>query len=128
MLNYLSHRTIRIIFFVPVVVGDAVIKTWNEKYYPNSSMTEVIQHSDNTGMVFVGRKLGKDKLLAYYDKFGLGHMTGIDLQEETEASLRPAKDWYEIDVAASTFGQGIAITPIQMLRAAGAIANKGKMM
>ena len=111
-----------------VVVANAVIKTCNEKYYPNSSMTEVIQHSDNTGMVFVGRKLGKDKLLAYYDKFGLGHMTGIDLQEETEASLRPAKDWYEIDVAASTFGQGIAITPIQMLRAAGAIANKGKMM
>lgn len=112
----------------PVVIGDAVIKTWNEVYYPNSTMTEVIQHSDNTGMVYVGRKLGKDKLLAYYDKFGLGHMTGIDLQEETESSLRPAKDWYELDVSASTFGQGIAITPIQMLRAVGAIANRGKMM
>ncbi len=112
----------------PVVIGDAVIKTWNEKYYPNSSMTEVIQHSDNTGMVFVGRKLGKDKLLTYYDKFGLGHETGVDLQEETESRLRPAKDWYELDVAASTFGQGIAITPLQMLRAVSAIANKGVLV
>lgn len=112
----------------PILIGDAVIRTWNETYYPDSTMTEVIQHSDNTGMVFVGRKLGKEKLLDYYDKFGLGHMTGVDLQEEAESRLRPAKDWYELDVAASTFGQGIAITPLQMLRAVGAIANRGKMM
>ncbi len=124
----LDENTKCTICFGPVVIGDAVIKTWNEKYYPNNTMAEVIVHSDNTGMVFVGRKLGKDRLLKYYDKFGLGHMTGVDLQEETDASLRPAKDWYELDVAASTFGQGIAITPLQMLRAVGAIANRGKMM
>lgn len=112
----------------PVAVSDALIKTWNEKYYPESTMTEVIQHSDNVGMVFAGRKLGKEKLLKYFEKFGFGKETGIDLQEETGAPLRPVDQWYELDVTASTFGQGIAVTPLQMLRAVGAIANKGVLM
>ena len=112
----------------PVAVSDALIKTWNEKYYPDSTMTEIIQHSDNVGMVYVGRKLGKDKLLSYFDKFGFGQETGIDLQEETGAPLRTKDQWYELDVSASTFGQGIAVTPLQMLRAVGAIANKGILM
>jgi cell division protein FtsI/penicillin-binding protein 2 len=88
-------------------------------------MTEVIQHSDNVGMVFVGKRLGKDKMLEYYQKFGFGKGTGVDLQEETEAILRPKEKWYELDVMASTFGQGIAVTPLQMLRAVAAIANRG---
>lgn len=112
----------------PITIGDAVVKTWNDRYYPNSTMTEVIQHSDNTGMVFVGRSLGRDRLLDYLDKFGFGHLTGIDLQEEAQATLRPKKDWYEIDVAAGTFGQGIAVTPLQMVRAVGAIANQGRIV
>lgn len=112
----------------PVVIGDYSIKTWNEKYYPNSTMSEVIAHSDNTGMVFVGRKLGRDKLLPYLNKFGFGQKTGIDLQEESQAVLKPLSAWYEIDAATATFGQGIAITPIQMVRAVGAIANRGKMV
>ena len=112
----------------PVVIGDYSIKTWNEKYYPLTNMSDVIAHSDNTGMVFVGRKLGKDKLLSYLSKFGFGQKTGIDLQEESQAALKPLSAWYEIDTATATFGQGIAVTPIQMIRAVGAIANRGKMV
>lgn len=109
----------------PVAVSDYVVKTWNDKYYPKSTMTEVIQHSDNVGMVFVGRRLGKHKLISYLKKFGLGQLTGVDLQEESTPQIRPESTWVDIDLATASFGQGIAVTPLQMLRAVSAIANKG---
>lgn len=109
----------------PVAVSDYVIKTWNDKYYPKSTMTEVIQHSDNVGMVFVSRRLGKHKLISYLKRFGLGQLTGVDLQEESSPQIRPESTWVDIDLATASFGQGIAVTPLQMLRAVSAIANKG---
>ncbi|MEK7091020.1 MAG: penicillin-binding protein 2 [Patescibacteria group bacterium] len=111
----------------PVSVSDYVVKTWNDKYYPKSIMNEVIQHSDNVGMVFVGRRLGKHKLISYLKKFGLGQPTGVDLQEESSPQIRPESTWVDIDLATASFGQGIAVTPLQMLRAVSAIANRGLM-
>lgn len=112
----------------PRQIGEYSIRTWNNKYYPQTTMTEVLQHSDNVGMVFVAEKLGKEKLLAYLKNFGLGRKTGVDLQEEVAADLRPQNEWREIDLAVAGFGQGIAVTPIQMVKAVGAIANGGKIM
>lgn len=112
----------------PWQVGEYSIRTWNNKYYPQTSMTEVLEHSDNVGMVFAAEKLGKEKLLAYLKNFGFGDKTGIDLQEEVTASLRPRNEWREIDLAVAGFGQGIAVTPIQMVKAVGVIANGGKIM
>lgn len=112
----------------PAVIGDAAVRSWDNKYFPGSSMTDVILHSDNVGMVFVSRKLGKDRMLDYLRRFGIGQETGIDLQEESTPLLRPNKDWRDIDWATTAFGQGIAVTPIQMLRAVGAIANLGKLV
>ncbi|MEK7571684.1 MAG: penicillin-binding protein 2 [Patescibacteria group bacterium] len=112
----------------PVSVSGYEVKTWNDKYTANSTMTEVIQHSDNTGMVFVGRLLGLDRLLGYFNKFGIGEMTGIDLQGEIAPDLRPRDDWYAIDLATATFGQGITVTPIELLTAFSAIANGGNRM
>ena len=86
-------------------------------------MTEVLEHSDNTGMVFAARRLGNDKLLEYIKKFGFGNLTGIDLQGETSPGLR--SELKDIDLATTSFGQGIAVTSIQMLRAVAAIANGG---
>ncbi len=111
-----------------VQVADYQIKTWNEKYYPGSTMTEVLEHSDNVGMVFVSRKLSRSRLLDYLKRFGLGKSTGIDLQEESPSSLRPDSDWQEIDQATASFGQGIVVTPLQMLRAVAALANSGRLM
>lgn len=112
----------------PVGVSQYVIRTWNDKYYPQSTMTDVIVHSDNVGMVFVSRKLGKDRLLNYLDKFGFGQNTGVDLQDESSPSIRPAKEWREVDEATAAFGQGIAVTPLQMLRGLAVIANGGKLV
>lgn len=112
----------------PRVISDYTIKTWNEKYFPESTMTEVIQHSDNVGMVFVGEKLGKEKMVSYLEKYGFGKPTGIDLEDEASPRLRPTNEWKPIDLATTSFGQGIAITPIQMIRAVASIANGGKLV
>ncbi len=110
----------------PKVISGYTIKTWDNKYYPNTTMTEGLVHSDNTAMMFIAQRLGLEKFLSYLQGFGIDKKTGIDLQEE---SLPPGrKDWREIDVATASFGQGIAVTGIQMLNIAQAIANKGVMM
>ena len=112
----------------PYKVDKYLIETWDKKYRPNSTVQDIIVHSDNVGMVFVANKLGKDKLYEYLDKFGFGRLTGIDLQGEASPSLRKKDDWNEVDLAVSGFGQGIALTPIQLVRAVAAIANGGKLM
>lgn len=112
----------------PVEISGYEIRTWNNKYTEDSTMTDVIVHSDNTGMVFAGRLLGLDRMLSYMEKFGIGKSTGIDLQGEVYPSLRERDSWYEIDQATATFGQGLTITPMTLLTAFSAIANDGKLM
>jgi stage V sporulation protein D (sporulation-specific penicillin-binding protein) len=112
----------------PVQVGEYSIKTWNDQYHGIQTMTEIIQHSSNVGMVFVGKELGKERLLSYIRKFGLGKETGVDLEDEFSPELRPDNLWTDIDLSTATFGQGIAVTPLQMVRAAGSIANDGILM
>lgn len=104
------------------------IKTWNNKYHPDSTMTEVIVNSDNVGMTFVGQKLGADALYDYLTKFGIDQKTGIDLQGEASPQLRPKGTWSSVDLATATFGQGIAVTGIQMVRAVAAVANGGYLV
>ncbi len=112
----------------PRVISDYVLKTWNEQYFPDSNMVEIIQHSDNVGMIFVAEQLGVESLYAYLKKYGLGQKTGIDLEDETTPQLRPEEDWRLIDLATASFGQGIALTPLQMIRAVNTIANGGKLV
>jgi len=109
----------------PLKVDKYTIETWNREYYPNSSMTEVIVHSDNVGMAFVGQQLGSERLYEYLHKFGIGEATGIDLQGEAVPALREKDKWSIVDVVTASFGQGVAVTPIQMVYAVGTIANSG---
>ena len=104
------------------------IETWNKKYYPESTMTDVIVHSDNVGMSFVSQKMGYDLMYDYLEKFGIGSLTGIDLQGESSVQLRKKGTWNIVDLVTSSFGQGIATTPIQILRASSVVANKGVMV
>lgn len=112
----------------PIEIGGYEIHTWNNKYYKDTNMVEVIQHSDNIGIVYVSQKLGLDKLLLYIKGFGIGDTTGIDLQGEVAPQLKPKKYWYPVDVATASFGQGISVTAIELLDAISAIANSGKRM
>jgi cell division protein FtsI (penicillin-binding protein 3) len=110
----------------PREIGGYTIRTWNNEYFENSTVTDGLVHSDNTVMMYIAQKVGMEKYLEYLHAFGFGEKTGIDLQEEALAPLR--KDWREIDLATSSFGQGIVTTGIQMLSVAQTIANKGVMM
>lgn len=112
----------------PFPIGGYQIRTWNNKYEKDSTIIDVVRRSDNVGMVFIGRSLGLDKLLNYFKKFGIGEMTGIDLQGEVAPGLKPKEKWYPIDLATASFGQGISITPIELIAAFSAIANKGNRM
>lgn len=112
----------------PLKVDKYLIRTWNDKYSPNISMTNVIVNSDNVGMSFVGQKLGADNLYDYLSKFGIGQKTGIDLQGEAAPKLRGKGTWNAVDLATASFGQGVAVTGIEMVRAVSVIANGGYLI
>jgi cell division protein FtsI/penicillin-binding protein 2 len=112
----------------PLKVDKYYIRTWNNEYHPDSTMLDVIVHSDNVGMAFVGQKLGVDRLYDYLINFGIGKKTGIDLQGEVSPRLREKDSWSIVDLATISFGQGVAVTPIQMIRSVAVIANGGRLV
>ncbi|MEK7076920.1 MAG: penicillin-binding protein 2 [Patescibacteria group bacterium] len=97
--------------------------------YGKITMTNVLEHSLNTGAVFVQRELGRELFQQYFSDFGLSERTGIDVGGEVEGNLHQLNP-KERDIAFATaaYGQGIAITPIELLSAVGAIANGGELM
>lgn len=92
------------------------------------SFHDVIVRSSNIGMTKVGVRLGKDKLYSYLRKFGFGDDSKLNIPGESSGILRKPESWALVDVATHSFGQGIAVTPMQMVRASAAIANGGKLM
>ena len=112
----------------PLKIDKYTIETWNDEYRPDSNMTDIIVHSDNVGMVFVGQQLGLDKFLDYFKKFGLTQPTNIDLQDEVIPPPRKDKDWTFVDLATASFGQGFVTTGMQLLQAVAAIANGGELV
>ncbi len=112
----------------PLKIGEYTIKTWNNVYHPQITMTGVIKDSDNVGMAFVSQRLGKKKLFKYFEQLYLTRKTGIDLQGEMVPPLKPGDEWYPIDLATAAFGQGIAVTPIQFTVAFNALANGGVVL
>ncbi|MEI6533233.1 MAG: penicillin-binding protein 2 [Candidatus Roizmanbacteria bacterium] len=112
----------------PVQIGEYQIRTWNNKYNGMTNITQVLEHSSNVGMVYIGNKLGNQKVYDYIQKYGIGQETGIDLQGESSGLVKKQKDWYEIDYATATFGQGLAVTPLQLITAFSSVINGGYLM
>lgn len=112
----------------PKKIETDYIHTFNNQYHPNSTMTEVLINSDNTGMVFVGEKLGFVNLYNYLQKYGFSEKSGIDLQEEATGTLRKQNEYYPIDKATLTFGQGIVTNAAQVMRAWAVLANGGYLI
>jgi len=110
----------------PRQIAGYTIKTWNEQYHPNITVTDALAKSDNVAMIFVSELIGRDRFVDYIHRFGIGEPTHVELQEDTGTPLR--KDWKPIDLATTSFGQGIVTNGLQMVRAVGAIANGGVMM
>lgn len=111
-----------------VQVDDRTIKNSDLKAHGEQTMTQVLEKSLNTGAVFVVQKLGRYLFYKYLKDLGFDASTGVELDGETPASIRPFRSWAEVDLATMSFGQGIAITPMQLISAVGAIANQGKLM
>lgn len=111
-----------------IKIADRIIHNWDGEGMGLVPFTEVIKFSINTGMVQLGMKLGAERLIEYSKKFGFGKPTGVDLPGEESGILYRAEDMYEPDIATMSIGQGIAVTPLQMLRAICAIANGGELL
>lgn len=92
------------------------------------SFGEVIQVSSNICTTKVATRIGADRYHRYLRAFGFGERTGIELPGEVPGILRPVDAWASIDLATHSFGQGVAVTPLQMVAAFGAIANGGVLM
>jgi len=112
-----------------VIVGGLRICNLDNKTYGLSTMQDVLLHSLNTGAIFVNQRLG-DEFYAYVERFGFGALTQIDLAGEVAGSVHTPQDrvWSESDLGTNSFGQGIAVTPIQMAAAVSAVANNGLLM
>jgi len=84
----------------------------------------------NVCLSWVATQMGATEFYNYVEKFNIGHRTNIDLTGEEVFPLSTPGDptWYPVNLGTNSFGQGVAVTPIQMVQAASAIANDGKMM
>ncbi len=111
-----------------IEIGGRMIYNYDRRVHGEKTMTEVMEKSINTGAVFAERALGHKGFLEYIKRFGFLGPTGIDLQGEEFSENKEFRKGYEINFATVSFGQGIEITPIQMVRAFSAIANGGKLV
>jgi len=109
-------------------VGGSIIGNVDGKTYGSQTMTQVLEKSLNTGAYFVQQQVGRESFQDYIQKFNLNKLTGIDLTGEVNGNISNAFTRYDIDLATMSFGQGIAITPMELITAIGAIANEGKIM
>jgi cell division protein FtsI (penicillin-binding protein 3) len=91
------------------------------------SFHDVVVRSSNIGMAKVGDRLGRNNLYRILQTFGFGRSSGIGVPGESGGILRPVSSWAQIDVATHSYGQGIAVTPLQVVRAMSALANGGTL-
>ena len=111
-------------------INGTVIRNWDQGAWGLQDMTGCLRHSLNVCMAWIATEMGTDNFYDYMSNFGIGHPTGIDLSGEAGGRLKVPgdADWYPIDLATNSFGQGVTTTPIQMLMATSAVANDGKMV
>lgn len=109
-------------------VDDRTIHNWDDAGMGKVTLKEILMYSINTGMANIGIHTGGKILTEYAKRFGFGKATGIELPGEGEGILFDPDKMSNIDEATMAIGQSIAVTPLQMVQAFGAIANRGHMM
>ena len=111
-----------------ILIDGHTIKNWDGKGSGKVRLLDILKYSINTGMVYLGTTTGGEILTDYVKRFGFGKATGIELPAEGDGILFDPKTMSKLDTATMSIGQGIAVTPLQMVQAFGALANGGKMM
>lgn len=112
-----------------IVEAGYTIRNSDLKSNGTQTMTQVLEKSLNTGVIFVEKALGNKNFADYVKRFGFGELTGIDLIGESAANLNNLNNLKsDIQFFTASFGQGISVTPIQLAAAYGALANGGVLM
>ena len=113
-----------------IEVGGRTIYDWDRQPHGTVDMTTVLAKSLNVGASQVAVMLGKERFYTYVRRFGFGRITEVDLDSEGPGMLKTPgdPDWHESDLGTNSFGQGIAVTPLQMAMAVAAVANDGLLM
>lgn len=111
-----------------VKIGGHIISNYNGHVWGERTMTEVLEKSINTGAIFAEQQMDHDIFLDYIKCFGIFEPTGIDLQGEVSSPNKEFKMGYEVNFATASFGQGIGMTSLQLVRAIAVIANGGKLV
>lgn len=106
-------------------VGGARLRCWKKGGHGSQTMLEVVENSCNPGFVHFGQMLGDKKLFSYIHQFGFGTRTGIDLQGEGTGILFQPEKVGPVELATTSFGQGVSVTPIQQVMAVAASINGG---
>lgn len=110
-----------------IQIGGRTLSNYASRSYGKVNISDILEKSINTGAVFVSQRLGNDSFLYYLEKFGYFNSTGIDLQGEVSSENTEFKKGYEVNYATASFGHGINITPIQLIRTFLPFANDGKI-
>ena len=113
-----------------VVIGARTIRNFDLSFHGHQTMTQVLQRSLNTGAVWVAQQLGSELFYWYARRFGFGEPTNSALAGEAAGIVREPGNlfWTPVDLATNSFGQGIAVTPLQIVRAFAAVANGGDLV
>lgn len=109
------------------MVGGARIKSWKAGGHGLQTFLQVLENSSNPGFVEISRRMGLDNEYAYVKKFGFGEKTGIDLPGESSGIMFKKEAMGEVEQATVAFGQGLSVTPIQLVTAFSAIVNGGTL-
>ena len=110
-----------------VTVSGAKLRCWKAGGHGHQTMLEVFENSCNPGFVKMGFSLGKEKLFSYLDLFGFGDKTGIDLNGEGKGIIFDVGDVKDLELATTSFGQGVSVTPLQQITAVSSIVNGGNL-
>ncbi|MCZ6544962.1 MAG: penicillin-binding protein 2, partial [Chloroflexi bacterium] len=113
-----------------IVVGARTIRNFDLSFHGQQTMTQVLQRSLNTGTAWVATTLGTDLFYWYLSQFGFGEVTNAGFAGEAPGIVKEPGNlfWSEVDLATNSFGQGISVTPLQIVRAYSVIANGGELV
>ncbi|MDO9579713.1 MAG: penicillin-binding protein 2 [Bacteroidales bacterium] len=111
-----------------VKIDGETIHNVDDENFGIVTMTEILEESINTGAVYIANSLGRESFRNYLKKFGFGGLTDIELSGEESGNIDNLEREQSIYLATASFGQGISVTPLQMVTAVSAIANSGQLM
>lgn len=112
----------------PRIVARVPIRNAQNKSYPPLQLRDALAQSVNTVLVQVARRVGVPKLHEYLARMEFGRPTGIEVPGEAAGILRPPQEWTEVDLAVSSFGQGVGVTAVQLAAAYAALSNDGVLL